>query len=315
MCEEVLWWHPHNFKAYRYPFCNQRLDFLKSEDAVAARQPSLHTLLTSSKRDYLISNNEDQVPIHTLEDKVVALYFYEEGFSDEKVTKELQMAYKELARNNKKFEVVLVYRFDGLRTWAYKSDESFWKTFKTMPWLALPNEDSHHRMLKQIFNFSYDNDGKEFVVVIIGPHMEFIEPFGVFILQNFKISAYPFSRDRVAELITEEAKQLRLEMLWEPNSVFGGKFGFEHGTNIKVSAGNEFININGVHFILNGSYYYINGFNMYWLMVVASDPSQRDKVSFLFQEAVSNGLTLARTWAFNDGGSQALQFSPSVYNE
>ncbi|KAL8120280.1 hypothetical protein AgCh_017441 [Apium graveolens] len=40
-----------------------------------------------------------------------------------------------------------------------------------------------------------------------------------------KISAYPFSRDRVVELITEEAKELRLEMLWEPNSVFGGKFG------------------------------------------------------------------------------------------
>ncbi|KAL8125581.1 hypothetical protein AgCh_013023 [Apium graveolens] len=91
--------------------------------------------------------------------------------------------------------------------------------------------------------------------------------------------------------------------------------GDQHGTNIKVSADNEFINNNGVHFILNGSYYYANGFNTYWLMVVASDPSQRDKVSSLFQEAVSNNLTLARTWAFNDGGSQALQFSPGVYNE
>ncbi|XP_074342715.1 putative nucleoredoxin 1-2 [Apium graveolens] len=168
-----------DFGALGYPFCDQRLDFLKSEDVAASRQPSLHMLLASSKRDYLISNNGDQVPIHTLENKVVALYFYEEGFSDEKITEELQMAYKELARNNKKFEVVLVYRFDGLRTWGYKSDESFWKTFKTMPWL------------------------------------------------NFKIAAYPFSRDRVAELITEEAKELRLEMLWEPNSVFGGKFGSE----------------------------------------------------------------------------------------
>ncbi|KAL8127168.1 mannan endo-1,4-beta-mannosidase 7-like [Apium graveolens] len=89
----------------------------------------------------------------------------------------------------------------------------------------------------------------------------------------------------------------------------------QHGTNIKVSADNEFISSNGVHFILNGSYYYANGFNAYWLMVVASDPSQTDKVSSLFQEAVSNGLALARTWAFNDGGSQALQFSPGVYNE
>ncbi|KAL8105125.1 hypothetical protein AgCh_029062 [Apium graveolens] len=209
-----------DYGARGYPFSNQRLDFLKSEDAAAARQPSLHTLLASSKCDYLISNNGDQ----TLDGKVVALYFYEEGFSDERVTEELETAYKELAKNNEKFEVVLIYRFDGLRTWGYKSDESFWKTFRTMPWLALPHDNSHHRMLKRIFNFPYYFEGKEFAVVIIGPHMEFIEPFGVFILQNYKISAYPFSRGRLAKLITEEAKELRLEMLWDPNSAFGGKF-------------------------------------------------------------------------------------------
>lgn len=158
---------------------------------------------------------------------MVALYFYEEGFSDEKITEELEMAYKELARNNKKFEVVLIYRFDGQRTWGYKSDESFWKTFKTMPWLALPNDDSHHRMLKRVFNFPCDNDGQEFSLIIIGPRMGFIEPFGVFILQNFKISAYPFSLYEVAKLITKETKELRLKMLWDPNSVFGGKFGSE----------------------------------------------------------------------------------------
>lgn len=89
----------------------------------------------------------------------------------------------------------------------------------------------------------------------------------------------------------------------------------QHGKSIQVSADNEFISSNGVHFILNGSYYYANGFNAYWLMVVASDPSQRNKISSVFHEAVSNGLTLSRTWAFNDGGSQPLQFSPGVYNE
>ncbi|KAK1391698.1 Mannan endo-1,4-beta-mannosidase [Heracleum sosnowskyi] len=89
----------------------------------------------------------------------------------------------------------------------------------------------------------------------------------------------------------------------------------QHEKNIQVSADNEFIESNGVHFMLNGSYYYANGFNAYWLMVVASDPSQRNKISSVFQEAVSNGLTLSRTWAFSDGGSQSLQFSPGVYNE
>lgn len=67
--------------------------------------------------------------------------------------------------------------------------------------------------------------------------------------------------------------------------------------------------------MLNGSPYYANGFNAYWLMYFASDPSQRSKVSAVFNEASSHGLTVARTWAFNDGGYRALQYSPGSYNE
>lgn len=68
-------------------------------------------------------------------------------------------------------------------------------------------------------------------------------------------------------------------------------------------------------FILNGRPYYANGFNAYWLMYVASDPSQRNKVTSAFEEAVSHGLTVARTWAFSDGGYQPLQVSFGTYNQ
>nr|GEY60612.1 mannan endo-1,4-beta-mannosidase 7 [Tanacetum cinerariifolium] len=67
--------------------------------------------------------------------------------------------------------------------------------------------------------------------------------------------------------------------------------------------------------MLNGSPYYANGFNAYWLMLLASDPSQRHKVSSAFQEASSHGLSVARTWAFSDGGDTPLQYSPGSYNE
>ncbi|KAH9711313.1 Mannan endo-1,4-beta-mannosidase 7 [Citrus sinensis] len=50
-------------------------------------------------------------------------------------------------------------------------------------------------------------------------------------------------------------------------------------------------------------------------MYVASDPSQRSKVSTAFHEAASHGLTVARTWAFSDGGYRPLQRSPGSYNE
>lgn len=84
---------------------------------------------------------------------------------------------------------------------------------------------------------------------------------------------------------------------------------------VHVGAQGGFIRTRGQHFVLNGSPYFANGFNAYWLMYVASDPSQRGKVSAAFQEASRHGLTVARTWAFSDGGYRPLQYSPGSYNE
>lgn len=84
---------------------------------------------------------------------------------------------------------------------------------------------------------------------------------------------------------------------------------------VRVGAQGGFIRTRGHHFVLNGSPYFANGFNAYWLMYVASDPSQRGKVSAAFQEASRHGLTVARTWAFSDGGYRPLQYSPGSYNE
>ncbi|XP_031478193.1 mannan endo-1,4-beta-mannosidase 7-like [Nymphaea colorata] len=84
---------------------------------------------------------------------------------------------------------------------------------------------------------------------------------------------------------------------------------------VPAEAQKDFVRIRGLHFVINGYPFYANGFNAYWLMYVASDPSQRGKVTSAFQQASSHGLTVARTWAFSDGGYGALQYSPGVYNE
>jgi len=84
---------------------------------------------------------------------------------------------------------------------------------------------------------------------------------------------------------------------------------------LQVEADDGFIRTKGVQFLLNGSPFYANGFNGYWLMYFATDTSQRDKVTSVFQDAKQHGLTLARTWAFNDGQDRALQVSPGYYNE
>ncbi|KAK9062011.1 hypothetical protein SSX86_019195 [Deinandra increscens subsp. villosa] len=86
-------------------------------------------------------------------------------------------------------------------------------------------------------------------------------------------------------------------------------------TEAARSTNGGFITTRGVQFMLNGSPYYANGFNAYWLMILASDPSQRPKVSAAFHDASSHGLSVARTWAFSDGGVTPLQYSPGSYNE
>ncbi|KAL6583613.1 hypothetical protein OROMI_002902 [Orobanche minor] len=217
----------HRYGAPGYPFSDERINYLKSEDDRVARQPSLKELLASPQRDYLISNKGDKVPIHTLEDKVVALYFYEEGVTNKNITRELKTVYEKLAENNEKFEVVLIYLYDTLSTHDITNEDSFWQTFKDMPWLALPFKDPNYKKLERIFFYPWDSDFHDFSLIIIGPHMEFIEPFGVLILGRFKIPAFPFSREKVAELLTAEAKELKLEMLWDPESVFGEKYGFQ----------------------------------------------------------------------------------------
>ncbi|CAA0829042.1 Mannan endo-1-4-beta-mannosidase 7 [Striga hermonthica] len=76
-----------------------------------------------------------------------------------------------------------------------------------------------------------------------------------------------------------------------------------------------FVQTKGTQFVLDDSPFIFNGFNAYWMMHVSSQPNQREKVSNVFQEAANAGLTVCRTWAFSDGGDQALQISPGVYNE
>lgn len=76
-----------------------------------------------------------------------------------------------------------------------------------------------------------------------------------------------------------------------------------------------FVRTSGTHFVVNGRPLYTNGFNAYWLMYMASDLSDRSKVSDTFAEASNLGVNLIRTWAFSDGGYRPLQVSPGSYNE
>ncbi|CAH9051313.1 unnamed protein product [Cuscuta europaea] len=89
------------------------------------------------------------------------------------------------------------------------------------------------------------------------------------------------------------------------------------GGRRKLRSGEEgWITVDGGHFELNGSPYLFNGFNSYWLMHVAADVGERNKVTEVLREASTAGLSVCRTWAFSDGTHyNALQTSPAVYDE
>jgi mannan endo-1,4-beta-mannosidase len=78
-----------------------------------------------------------------------------------------------------------------------------------------------------------------------------------------------------------------------------------------------FVSVSGDKFILNGVPFYYAGTNSYYQMVYAADLGLRPYVEEVQTETAGLGLTVLRTWAFNDGADEwnALQTSPGVYDE
>uniref|UniRef100_A0A5B6Z2K3 mannan endo-1,4-beta-mannosidase n=1 Tax=Davidia involucrata TaxID=16924 RepID=A0A5B6Z2K3_DAVIN len=76
-----------------------------------------------------------------------------------------------------------------------------------------------------------------------------------------------------------------------------------------------FVGRNGTQFMVDGKVFYINGWNAYWLMDQAVDEFTRPRVRAMLQSGAKMGLTVCRTWAFNDGAYHALQYSPGRFDE
>ncbi|KAL6532676.1 hypothetical protein OROHE_014098 [Orobanche hederae] len=212
------------FGADAYPFSDERIECLIMEDDLL-REPrlSLKALLASPERDYVINNKGHKVNICDLEDKMVALYLYEEGCTND-LTTSLRNVYEILVhKEKKKFEVVLIYIHDSLNTLGRTDAESFKKVFETMPWLALPFKDTNCKKVQRVFLYPFGLDGPHpnHSLVIIGPSGELIEPFGAgTVLKNFGIEAYPFTREKAHLLHVQKVKNLKLDMLWGPEAVF-----------------------------------------------------------------------------------------------
>ncbi|KAH0462590.1 hypothetical protein IEQ34_010165 [Dendrobium chrysotoxum] len=84
----------------------------------------------------------------------------------------------------------------------------------------------------------------------------------------------------------------------------------------RKSAEGIFIKVNGTQFVKDNQPFYINGLNAYWLMSMASEPTEKEKVSIALHQASLLGANVVRTWAFSDADDYfPLQTSPGFYNE
>eukprot|EP01026_Neomeris_dumetosa_P061164 TRINITY_DN57733_c0_g1_i1.p1 TRINITY_DN57733_c0_g1~~TRINITY_DN57733_c0_g1_i1.p1 ORF type:complete len:391 (+),score=36.25 TRINITY_DN57733_c0_g1_i1:134-1306(+) len=88
--------------------------------------------------------------------------------------------------------------------------------------------------------------------------------------------------------------------------------------------GGDFVQRSGTRFVIKSpsdpsscETFYFVGWNTYYLMIKAADPSTRKEIIEVLDDAKEMGMTVVRTWAFSDGPLQwqGLQRSPGQYDE
>ncbi|XP_048322845.2 probable nucleoredoxin 1 [Ziziphus jujuba] len=186
-----------------YPFTPERINFLKEQEEAAKQNQTLSSILVSSSRDYLISNDGKQVPVSELEGKLVGLYFSMNSHGGcIEFTPKLVEAYKKLKETGQgqDFEIVLI-SLDH-------KDEQFKEGFEKMPWLALPfNDKSIERLVRY---FELQNLP---TLVIIGPDGKTLNPDVSELIEEHGVGAYPFSPEKLAELAEIEKAKLEAQTL------------------------------------------------------------------------------------------------------
>ncbi|KAK4398054.1 Mannan endo-1,4-beta-mannosidase 5 [Sesamum angolense] len=90
---------------------------------------------------------------------------------------------------------------------------------------------------------------------------------------------------------------------------------FDLWINLEGDTKLSFVGRNGSQFIVDGKPFYFNGWNSYWMMDHAADESTKPRIRAMLQAGAKMGLTVCRTWAFNDGDYNALQIAPGRFNE
>ncbi|KAM7268767.1 hypothetical protein ACFE04_010933 [Oxalis oulophora] len=157
----------------------------------------LFSLLSTNERDFLISNNSNQVKISELSGKTVGLYFSGSWCGPCRMfTPKLIELYEQLSSEGK-FEVVFIS--------SDRDENSFTDYFSKMPWLSIPFPHSETRArIKELFKVQ----GIPSLVFLDGTGAVLSDQ-GVTLVREYGVDAYPFTVEKIKLLKVqeEEAKQ------------------------------------------------------------------------------------------------------------
>ncbi|KAG8063084.1 hypothetical protein GUJ93_ZPchr0003g17881 [Zizania palustris] len=187
-----------------YPFTPERINELKEQEKAAKDNQTIHSVLGTPTRDYLISNKGDKVPISDLEGKYVGLCFVVNGYGPVvEFTTVLAKMYDKLKEIGEKFEVVAV---------SLDNDEaSFNESFEGMPWLAIPHGDKICEKLVRYFELRDIP-----TLVLIGPDGKTLNNNVADIIDEHGPDAwegFPFSAEKLEILGVKAKAKLELQTL------------------------------------------------------------------------------------------------------
>ncbi|KAF3431259.1 hypothetical protein FNV43_RR25989 [Rhamnella rubrinervis] len=151
---------------------------------------ALSELLSSNGTDFLIRNNNEEVLVSELDNKIVGLYFSENlGRRCKRFNPLLLNAYEKLKKKGMEFEVVLVSQD--------KTETAISEWLKEIPWLALPFKEDRSSAVKLRRYFDVQTLPG---LVIIGQNGETLIHNALRLIAQHGIRAYPFTPEKLAEL-------------------------------------------------------------------------------------------------------------------
>ncbi|KAI3516962.1 hypothetical protein L1887_16152 [Cichorium endivia] len=168
------------------------------ENMVTVNRHRYVSLFASDDRDFLLSSTGAQINVSELQDKTVGIYFSANWYPQcQSFTKVLIQVYEQIkAKKGSTFEIIFVSCDEDLNAFNdyYQSN---------MPWLAIPFSDLES---KKALNKKFEVEGIP-CLIILQPNDEGILHDGVDLIYRYGVDAYPFTKERLDELLKQEKEK------------------------------------------------------------------------------------------------------------